>query len=69
MSKDTWKVTSTHIDKARMGLVIQAKAFGVDLNNESNKKFIEHLVKVLAAYEAQTNFYSFKFAPENMNKE
>jgi hypothetical protein len=63
--KDTWTVTQAHIDHARMGLVMQAKAHGLDLNDKNIKAFIEHEVKVIAAYEAQCNFYSFKFTPEN----
>ena len=66
MSKDSWEVTQAHMDNARVGTMMMAEMFGLDVKDEKIKKFLEHEVKIIAHLQAQCDFYSFHCAPKNL---
>ena len=56
--------TQADIDIARTGIMIQAHAHNLNVNDPNIKAFLEHQIKVRAADLAGLRFYSFKCGPQ-----
>ena len=58
MPAKSWKVTPEQFHRAFNGVLMQAKAMGVDTNDRAINEFLQHQAEVLASHSAEAHFYS-----------
>lgn len=66
---DGWEVTPTHFHNAFQGVLMQAKAHGLDVNDRNINNFLSMQAEVIAAAIAGQDFYARALIELTMNKE
>ncbi len=58
MPAQSWTTTHEDFTRSFNGILMQAKAMGVDTNDKGINEFLQHQAEVLASHRAEARFYT-----------